>query len=77
MTRAFIIVMCMYFFARAFVHDMFMLRLAPKIHCILTSCVLVVSWPLVKRGFTEFRPEFRIALFRSRDTFMHAAIIIC
>ena len=31
------IVMCTYFFARALVHDVFMLRLAPTIHCILTS----------------------------------------
>ena len=29
--------MCTYFFARAFVRDVFMLRLAPTIHCILTS----------------------------------------
>ena len=29
--------MCMYFFAHAFVRDAFMFRLAPTIHCILTS----------------------------------------
>ena len=38
MTRAFI-VMCTYFFARAFVRDVLILRLAPTIHCILTSYV--------------------------------------
>ena len=32
--------MCMYFFAHAFVCDAFMFRLAPTIHCILTSYIL-------------------------------------
>ena len=44
MTRAFIIVMCTYFFAHAFVRDVFMLRLAPTIHCILTSCIHKAVW---------------------------------
>ena len=44
MTRAlFSIVMCMYFFAHAFVCDAFMFRLAPTIHCILTSVCMYVD----------------------------------
>ena len=35
--------MCMYFFAHAFVCDAFMFRLAPTIHCILTSILYLDS----------------------------------
>ena len=47
--------MCMYFFVHAFVHDAFMFRLAPTIHCILTSVYhnvqgLVISHMCCHRG---------------------------
>ena len=44
-------VMCMYFFVHAFVCDAFMFRLAPTIHCILTSYFYTID---------VLRPLYRI-----------------
>ena len=37
--------MCMYFFAHAFVRNVFMFRLAPTIYCILTSILIIADQP--------------------------------